>query len=1695
KNLQNSTCTLTTENNSQTINCKWNETCESDILKPENVQCRTEDGSEKQSKELRCKLIEFDAFSGNFNNMNDESDCDKINKNDQFLLKSVSHACEWGSTIHSQSMDLQYKETKGEEKRQAINLNTPDSQRTMNESVQDNKTKLSKECDESLKNDLFDKSSGAGPASSSSPSQGETPGHSNIFPDMEQLLSDNFTAYMTSSGNEHQDHQFHLWSSDIAFHSRPNNNLDDANIDFDSVLSAPNLEEALRKLEQGLQTTNSNESCNKSSDFNESREKSEIEGDLSSLSNAIHSNESSPICEDILDINIHGEEELAEEPAEVENVSYDVGDSDYISLDDLQSSFKQSPENRNNDETRQDNYKSNYCFDDLARHVEFESSTTEKDKQQYSNELMGPAEKEIWGISDFDNNSSSDEIKNLLTGLEFAANLGNFRSHSRVLTPGAPLMSSVPEEHEENGSNIPRYLNEKSESYLQTENNSLAVLSPIETPNNVGEGGKNTNSESVKQNQEISDDIETFQGPQRENENNTNYDYLFPLNIESLCSGETNHEELSCKIENPADGIKREDKMCIKVEPNIVSEKQFRETQVKNINIRINFKTKEDDVESNFKDVEIYKENENIIKQKECAEDVENKESEFCIYNPYHKYEHKADENSVDVANKVAEFESMCKNQSDFPITSPISEHILNDTDKTTQNNVSNTSQIFCDSNNSIFNINGTSNISSENGVLNHLDQTVNLINLQESKIKTDLMNKENKTDTENKYEEDSECFIRNSLQSDVHNGMSNEKINSNSSRIVSQNYYEENNNSENSISEESKNTDENTQQSPKNEIALKQDFFASIEVEVIASDKLSVPNETPKLSQAELNDENDLTSPIKFLINQENASCDAYLTNTTNDNVFSDKCSTIEDTESSNIDSHCASNYTEQLSCTDETEEFETLVPNEITSEILLTESSCNNKLANEVDEMFNEIYDSIINDSKETSISNSKDDIVCDDTLIDNNEEIEVSELQNTEFYATQTKREQYLHTSSNKTVNVSSGLIETNLTSNPNNEFPDEYKTSTHDCSFEINHLPKNSSLDYPFETDDMPKNSALDNSFETKDMVKSSALDHSIETNDLYKPSCTIDPEYNSLNNSKIMESPCHSKTKEINNLALENCFSKKDETCKHEGEIATEKCKEKISHYFEGFPTTMRVNQRKDYWDQKLKRIHDEDKCTVNGVQNINKRTMSYSEVYLKVCSKYSEHSLINRDKPSIRVPGIVNKYRNAFEKQDFAFEDKTEVNDNLCLKDNRNSLDTFEDNSRIGNLDNEGLNFETQCPGFVEGGKLGCENKFKNIHPHSFLDDSIQNKNSDTRINESDAMQQNSLELIHNGETQHFTSIHSKDLIEANLKSQILSSACNTESASVDTAHSKTYESSEENCGHNNQISKNDFRKDCILTDQVEPHENLYSGINEIYRDGYEAEDEMYRARLIQITEEGYRTPTPNTFLQYTRQNHAYNNTDSKTSSHCSLESQYKFDTIDQEKHEIATTIEADMSEIKHGFAEMKPVNSEECKSRFLRAKKFFEILEKKDCISPTNRRRHRVLESTWKISKSLDLDSEESGFIRKNEENWGSAPGLQRIQQEIECNKISVIKPKKKKRCIRCGKLKRNKIKLNETTSAPTSDTETHSRKYKLKNSDKDQFGGSERIPKMNGYERFHVKNLFSNNISGNKSTYVCNF
>jgi hypothetical protein len=306
----------------------------------------------------------------------------------------------------------------------------------------------------------FDLKNRVGLAATSAPPNNDLSVKSTIFTDLEDILSRDFTAFMTSSSDDHQGHEFHLRSSDTAFESHPGDILDyyDA-IDFGPVLAAPNLEEALSKLDQVLQVTKEKRACKMSDSYVRVRETT-----ASPSPESKGTNDSTGAKDDVVHFDIQGYGEKAHGPPVGGNRSYDTGDSDYISLVDLQNHVKQIPYNGERDETRNDSNKrrKNNESGDINKSVSskkfrkqntFQYRINERGNQQLSGKsnTADLAEEEIWGIID---DKSSNNIENEHSGSPLSANWASKRAHMqhclRILSAGASIMTSTDGKNEGN---------------------------------------------------------------------------------------------------------------------------------------------------------------------------------------------------------------------------------------------------------------------------------------------------------------------------------------------------------------------------------------------------------------------------------------------------------------------------------------------------------------------------------------------------------------------------------------------------------------------------------------------------------------------------------------------------------------------------------------------------------------------------------------------------------------------------------------------------------------------------------------------------------------------------------------------------------------------------------------------------------------------------------------------------------------------------------------------------------------------------------------------------------------------------------------------------------------------------------------------------------------------------------------------
>ncbi|KAJ8891401.1 hypothetical protein PR048_010917 [Dryococelus australis] len=157
----------------------------------------------------------------------------------------------------------------------------------------------------------------------------------------------------------------------------------DAAMDFDAIISAPNLDEALKKLEQGLQKLQQSPANGKGHESNSTRSPADSNNTPDDINAVMHDLEE--IYENIANPL---EEEVEDSPINFgfaegdEDMSYGAEDSDYLSLDDMRGSFQQSPVDESRSVSRS-HRRYRYRCDDIGADVG-----------------MGPAEREIWGLSD-----------------------------------------------------------------------------------------------------------------------------------------------------------------------------------------------------------------------------------------------------------------------------------------------------------------------------------------------------------------------------------------------------------------------------------------------------------------------------------------------------------------------------------------------------------------------------------------------------------------------------------------------------------------------------------------------------------------------------------------------------------------------------------------------------------------------------------------------------------------------------------------------------------------------------------------------------------------------------------------------------------------------------------------------------------------------------------------------------------------------------------------------------------------------------------------------------------------------------------------------------------------------------------------------------------------------------------------------
>nr|CAD7194012.1 unnamed protein product [Timema douglasi] len=246
------------------------------------------------------------------------------------------------------------------------------------------------------------------------------------------------------------------------------NNFNGLEVDFDSIISAPNLEEALKKLEQGLQkgkeiqnnVLGSNDYNNlqlkddknkyvNNDQIQQQNEVEEINEFLQQYNDVEEINEFVDIQEGEVDFvyndeieNVyfgdqvnHADIDFPEEDEHYNNLNIDLGDSDYVSCEDIHRSPHKTSELLHIIE-RVGNDINNRKHEESSRY-------SDKQGNSETTFFLGPAEREIWGTS---------EEKNVHIGnkevIEADTTFLNIRHYPRVLTPGVPTMSAITEESE-----------------------------------------------------------------------------------------------------------------------------------------------------------------------------------------------------------------------------------------------------------------------------------------------------------------------------------------------------------------------------------------------------------------------------------------------------------------------------------------------------------------------------------------------------------------------------------------------------------------------------------------------------------------------------------------------------------------------------------------------------------------------------------------------------------------------------------------------------------------------------------------------------------------------------------------------------------------------------------------------------------------------------------------------------------------------------------------------------------------------------------------------------------------------------------------------------------------------------------------------------------------------------------------------
>ncbi|XP_069675576.1 uro-adherence factor A-like isoform X2 [Periplaneta americana] len=1539
---------------------------------------------------------------------------------------------------------------------------------------------------------------GVGPASSSSPSNASSQGTSNIFPDLEDLLGQDFTNYM--SGDRHDRH-FHLWPSDAEFASRPGNEFDDSMIDFDSVLAAPNLEEALLKLEQVTKERNSNEMDTVSTEESAS---------LSPGSEVDNGNEQA--------------DDVEEDPIEGQSLSYDIGDSDYVSLDDIQSSFKQSPDNDPNGEKHVPNETENVEATIDRKTCDFQHRENNNTRSGF----MGPAEREIWGISD-------DSVGVAGLSEENEQSLENIMFSSRTIVKGSKVMASIEEEKEDEvtcgGEEIAEIeeIHEvvKQDKCLTSESvrnedkcmisemifTPETLISSIEEMNNNLVGKEGSENQQYKEHAVATDNIPgTFDKLQHTSEDNNE------ISINEAVEGENSFETMILRNETYVykHGLHYDKLNEKKIEASEIDSKCMRNETVEN---SLNFKDMTNTVQNVLLE-------HTMMTQLRHAETDENS----CNY--------------TDISGRIYEMgeitNTTCKDYNDMKNSSSQNFHsemsITNIKEEKSASAFKNftakfdnketelkygairtTKDICC----SVYENSDEYNINQEISEISGLFSVPKL---------SDRENSEGLEDIYNRFPKD--ISVNNTM---LPLSSFAEQTEENFDMKLQHKDYTTRHKS--NTSEKSSQITETT----KYKIGT-MSFFEENESLYMNND--TTGNETDKVHFTQTIS---LTNPSSF-----NSDVHIGQSETTSSKEWS-----ITATHLSPVDSSCIDvTNDEQQITSDASRPISVPRRNAVAMDtdtsrpLVQEETACHDKLANQVDEIFHEIFDMTEKDylvNIESVVSDSKD---------------------YTEYFEVPSTDERTIITLETGTEIV---LGDKNVFNNN-----------------DVHYIEPVTSIQLINEN---PRESYSQSNF----LTESDVLPQEVEG--IVKKSDDVNTSEEKGNAFEVQNNVSDCKyTQEQPNLLEEDLNN--------------------------GFPTSFRVTQRKEFWDKKLMRQN------VARYEQETKNEQKYEKFHPDI-----PHDIFNKDtvidsstklQTSVDIKGIVKQCKYVFDRQDSSIELRAEKNPSYSSSKvsdwkkywsnvveaqsnatNRH-LKSGEDTKRRAELNN--------VPNLVKIARLRFEEDSQNkITGITEFDTSLEDSNKhDIDLNKSsERINSNPVSIYYNDKYSTSLRIPGEERYES----------CRNSHEVTFTANNKTLQST----------------SGTEATDEFK--------------------NELYRARLVQITDDGYRTPTPQSMLFFTSHNIPHDgraevcseqnssnrhrapiveqqefncfqtkcyqhnisgsNTEAKKDSlinnQC-IESQrdgqhnfnnyrtkywqQNFENVNMKKenrlfvnnsqvkkkeingqHSLTNfktnccqqifsstnmnkennpivnngqCVEKDINDklchlandqtklnnsnienenisasntVQHIFSKMyrqqnttghdtKHIIAEhdkntllkaasndftkkfhtksiiddgsrsECKMRYEKAKLFFEKLEKSD--NTANVKHNRMPSGYNKINRSLDLGR--TSYEIDERTAWGSDPVLdQKKRQTISFEKTPEVPISKKKRCNRCGRVKRKK-KVTESSSAPTSDTETNSRYLVLK-SNTELFGGSERLPKKKISERFHVKDLFKDVIGDHDS------